>query len=713
MTVIRPNSVSGINSITAQANEIKIFKSDGTQGGLMIDGANLNATSGISTVAALTVTGNVSVGGTLTYQDVTNIDSVGIITARNAIVISDDNAIHFRGTAADDNDAILRASAGGGQLLINSRNDTIINIDSNNDSTDAHFAVAHGAATGSSTELFRVQEDGKVAVGFNAPAVAGLSIANSSTSLGFEFDTASGFAGGPTIRGYHRPSTAYKSLGITGADIKFGINDVEKLRLDSNGYLGLNNSAPHNQYYNNLVIGDGSASGDKGITIRTQSSNEGVIAFSDADSGAARYAGKIAYNHGTNAMMFFTSNGDERLRITSDGATAVGNASQMGSNYARISIDCQGRDVLTDVTDITKYGLAFHNDPNTNDANGIGFFNDDGTNCGGYILHQDKGSNNLGDLIFATSATSNSPIERLRITSSGITQQKDLSGNYHVIASSRDGSTSARAATSAWEIKKTLGPDAKTGYYYLTNPYDSTTQQWWCDMETDGGGWILVAFTGDGQMGSNLGNWYDRNNKGGFNGLAQGFYRGGGYWNTWGDLKGQLMWECRTLDTYFNSSSCSKVGINWGKNNNLPTAGTRALSNITGNANTLFENWCWDIYNAPGFEPSNYSSAARNNRIGGANYFTEHMVITWSFRSTGGSADDGSNGPYWMIGAHHDGLHQHYEESLSGSDGVNGDGGYQVSSNEDTSWGSGGQQYSMNRLARHNQDGGSVFVWMR
>ena len=55
MTVIRPNSVSGINSITAQANEIKIFKSDGTQGGLVIGGANLNATSGISTVAALTV----------------------------------------------------------------------------------------------------------------------------------------------------------------------------------------------------------------------------------------------------------------------------------------------------------------------------------------------------------------------------------------------------------------------------------------------------------------------------------------------------------------------------------------------------------------------------------------------------------------------------------------------------------------------------------
>ena len=105
MTVIRPNSVSGINSITAQANEIKIFKSDGTQGGLVIGGANLNATSGISTVAALTVTGNVSVGGTLTYQDVTNIDSVGIITARACCSFLS----HF-GECCCDADAILRAS---------------------------------------------------------------------------------------------------------------------------------------------------------------------------------------------------------------------------------------------------------------------------------------------------------------------------------------------------------------------------------------------------------------------------------------------------------------------------------------------------------------------------------------------------------------------------------------------------------------------------
>ena len=44
--------------------------------------------AGVATAATLDVTGNVSVGGTLTYDDVTNIDSVGIITAQNGINVS-------------------------------------------------------------------------------------------------------------------------------------------------------------------------------------------------------------------------------------------------------------------------------------------------------------------------------------------------------------------------------------------------------------------------------------------------------------------------------------------------------------------------------------------------------------------------------------------------------------------------------------------------
>ena len=46
------------------------------------------ATSGNITGVDGTFTGNVSVGGTLTYEDVTNIDSVGLITARSGVIAS-------------------------------------------------------------------------------------------------------------------------------------------------------------------------------------------------------------------------------------------------------------------------------------------------------------------------------------------------------------------------------------------------------------------------------------------------------------------------------------------------------------------------------------------------------------------------------------------------------------------------------------------------
>ena len=47
-----------------------------------------NIVVGIVTASSLSVSGNVSIAGTLTYEDVTNIDSLGIITARNGIRVN-------------------------------------------------------------------------------------------------------------------------------------------------------------------------------------------------------------------------------------------------------------------------------------------------------------------------------------------------------------------------------------------------------------------------------------------------------------------------------------------------------------------------------------------------------------------------------------------------------------------------------------------------
>ena len=63
--------------------------------GAVIAGVNTVTTLSATTVNATTgsFTGNVSVGGTLTYDDVTNIDSVGLITARSGIKVGDGQSI--------------------------------------------------------------------------------------------------------------------------------------------------------------------------------------------------------------------------------------------------------------------------------------------------------------------------------------------------------------------------------------------------------------------------------------------------------------------------------------------------------------------------------------------------------------------------------------------------------------------------------------------
>ena len=59
-----------------------------------IDSHNIKSTGIITATKfdgpfdSLTVSGNLSIGGTITYEDVTNIDSVGLITARNGLIVS-------------------------------------------------------------------------------------------------------------------------------------------------------------------------------------------------------------------------------------------------------------------------------------------------------------------------------------------------------------------------------------------------------------------------------------------------------------------------------------------------------------------------------------------------------------------------------------------------------------------------------------------------
>ena len=340
---------------------------------------NIESDAGVSTVffnsdiggtgGTLNVDGNLNVDGVLTYEDVTNIDSVGVITARDGIVISEDNAIHFRGTAADDADAILRASAGGGQLLINSRNDAIINIDSNNDSTDAHFAVAHGAATGSSTELFRVQENGNVGIGLNNPdwhldikstsvnAVVRLKSSGSTNGgqlqvnsddlilrnrdagnlqlwtndterLHIKSDGKAYFTGNLGLGGQTSPASTIhiNNFGNDGYELKLTGNALQFNR-SSNSYIDqvhdsgsilFRMTSSHTEAMRIMSDGTvkiGTGTGNPILMLNASTSGTSVIQMGDS---ADNNIGQIHYVNSDDSMRFFTNNA-ERLRIDSTG----------------------------------------------------------------------------------------------------------------------------------------------------------------------------------------------------------------------------------------------------------------------------------------------------------------------------------------------------------------------------------------------------------
>ena len=81
-----------VNSIKARTGLGTVSISDD---GLIVTGIVTTASveaSGAITAASMSITGNANVGGVLTYEDVTNVDSVGLVTARQGVRLGTDAA---------------------------------------------------------------------------------------------------------------------------------------------------------------------------------------------------------------------------------------------------------------------------------------------------------------------------------------------------------------------------------------------------------------------------------------------------------------------------------------------------------------------------------------------------------------------------------------------------------------------------------------------
>ena len=143
---------------------------------------------------------------------------------------------------------------------------------------------------------------------------------------------------------------------------------AERIRIDSSGRLLIGTTTEGHAAADNLTVAD---TGNSGITIRSGTSNNGAVYFSDGTSGSAEYKGAIRYVHADNALSFY-ANGSERLVLSSGGRLELRNT----SGQIRMSFENAGG--LNFIT--SNSGEEIKVSSGNGDSNGIEFWDYTGVN---------------------------------------------------------------------------------------------------------------------------------------------------------------------------------------------------------------------------------------------------------------------------------------------------------------------------------------------
>jgi hypothetical protein len=113
----------------------------------------------------------------------------------------------------------------------------------------------------------------------------------------------------------------------------------ERLRIDSSGNVLVGTTTEGiSDYGDTLTIAD---SDHCGMTIRSGTSSEGNVYFSDGTSGDAEYKGIVKYEHSSNDMSFW-SNSLRRMTIDSSGNVLVGTTDTTPANNNVVGVSASG-----------------------------------------------------------------------------------------------------------------------------------------------------------------------------------------------------------------------------------------------------------------------------------------------------------------------------------------------------------------------------------
>ena len=402
--------------------EVNLIGASGTPTITSPNNLNLNAnnvaiSTNVSIGGTLSVTGNVSVGGTLTYEDVTNIDSVGLITARSGLIASGistfSETVNFTrsGTAIDITQGELEI--GGGII----RRDGKLRLWFYDAKDSWYYAgnVSNGAI---GEHKFKVVNTDKFIISNTGVNVSGICTATTFSGSGASLTNVP--AADPTATdvqvAYELLSTSASGAGwrITGNGIVNTVNNPDLYLIRGQKYRFINNSGGSHPF---RIQSDSSTAYGTGVTNNNASS--GNIDFVPRNDAPAR----LYYNCTNHGGML----GNLYLRDAAGGNTKVGVSTFSGKVTIESSVNPTFNKGNFGPGSLTLQNNS--NDGTIDYSQGIVFTDNANNNADGGWVHAAivcTGSTGYnGNIIFGVDGNGNENnnlsgiTEKLRITNSG------------------------------------------------------------------------------------------------------------------------------------------------------------------------------------------------------------------------------------------------------------------------------------------------------
>ena len=374
------------------------------------------------------VTGNLEVTGVLTYDDVTSIDSVGIVTARAGVKVTGGNVELAQGTGTGYYQ-ITQTNGNTVKFGIVSGSDIELSGSSNN---SMYFKT-------NNTERLRIDSSGKIGIS-RTPTQHPLEIQHASEpTVSLWRGSTKGSAlqaqsGGTYLYSYQNAPLIFSVNSANGFTERLRITSAGNLLVGKNSVYGSGKAQVHNttQYCLDVATWAADATGPTVDFYKSRNATPGsnTIVQSGDVIGRLRFMGMDGSNARTAAQITIESDGTPGTNDMPGRIVFATTADGASSSTERLRIKSDGGLRLVKTGGNANFTISRNESVGTtNQAIGvIDFASNTGHTVQARVMGKTLGTSNVGgDLAFETRASGGSLDERLRITGSG---QVNIGGNY-------------------------------------------------------------------------------------------------------------------------------------------------------------------------------------------------------------------------------------------------------------------------------------------